>query len=155
MSVRQCCKYRGFRSYDGFRVLTVVVDGIVTGLSVADPEADKLPDSSHSSCISLSTGCVAWCISCGELRVATSLCCRPAPEITPIPTPNPELANAILVLATGELWLLDVFEPGGLDGELLSEVEFGVDEWDVAEDLSDVRPLFNEPWRLRLPDPIC
>ena len=25
----------------------------------------------------------------------------------------------------------------------------------MAEDLSDVRPLFNEPWRLRLPDPIC
>ena len=51
--------------------------------------------------------------------------------------------------------MLDVFEPGGLDGELRSEAELGVDECEVAADLSDVRPLFKEPWRLRLPEPIC
>ena len=25
----------------------------------------------------------------------------------------------------------------------------------MAADLSEVRPLFKEPWRLRLPEPIC
>ena len=75
--------------------------------------------------------------------------------MTPIPTPPPAPVKFILVRATGELWLLDVFDPGGLDGELLSETELGVDECDVAADLSEVRPLFKEPWRLKLPDPIC
>ena len=45
-----------------------------------------------------------------------------------MPTPPPIDDRLILVRATGELWLLDVFEPGGLEGELRSDTEFGVDE---------------------------